>query len=147
MDPVDPKLQARVWQRVKGEQPSAGAGLSELYMEQSAIAAVYRQLARQNGAREAMLALHRRAQEHCACLRGICAMSGGHAPAARTATPVREPLSRALRSCYAREIRCLRLYEGRAADPEYGPVFAALAAGKREDCRTLLTLLGSLPQP
>jgi len=39
-------------------------------------------------------------------------------------------------------MRCLAQYEARANDPEYGPVFARLAAQEREHCMAVLELIG-----
>ena len=48
----------------------------------------------------------------------------------------------ALRKCYGQTLKALAALESRAYDPEYGPVFAHLAAKKREHCCALAELLG-----
>ena len=81
-----------------------------------------------------------------ACLKGIYMLVTGTHPNARSAPPEREPLDRMLRKCYGREMQSLAQYEARSADPEYGPIFARLAAQEREHCRMLLEILGSLQE-
>ena len=62
-------------------------------------------------------------------------------------TPLVSPADKpelTLRRCYASHMRSLKEYEKRSDDPEYGPVFARLAQQERDQCRTVLELIGSL---
>ena len=80
-----------------------------------------------------------------ACLKGIYALQGTGKPDIPAPPPVdKAPVSVILRRCYGREMRCLAQYEQRSGDPEYGQVFARLAAQERDHCRLVLELLGNL---
>lgn len=153
MKPVDPKLQARVWERVRSgaQLPDAPRedGVAGLLAEQWAVAAACLQLARQSQAREAeaLRTLFRRAQSQVSCLRGIHTMMTGRRPAVRTVQPEKETFESALRRCYTRELACLRAYEARAQDAAFGAAFSRLAEQTREDCRTILELIGGTKAP
>lgn len=149
MTAYDPEMAARVWQRVQGTESTAGPatqGLPALIAEEWNDAAAYLYLSRRFQGRDSALLrrLSQEEQSHAACLRGIHALITGARPVSRTAPPPREPPEAVLRRCYSREIRSLTEYEARAADPEYGPVFARLAAQEREHCQSVLELLGRL---
>lgn len=152
MKPYDPQKAAQVWQRVRAQQPEApqtprDLNLSALIMEELSMAAAYQQLARQLNARQsaALQRLSREELAHAACLKGICILVTGEAPAVQTPATEKDALLLALRKCCGREMRSLRDYESRVSDPEYGPVFRRLAEQEWEHCRTLLELIGSLP--
>lgn len=148
METYDPELAARVWQRVHATAPEAPdcGDLLALIAGERTDAATYLYLSRGRQSREAAILrrLFEEEQAHAACLRGIYTLITGQKPVIRTAAPVQEPLDRALRRCYGREMRSLAEYEARSADPEYGPVFTRLAAQERDHCRTVLELIGNL---
>lgn len=152
MESYDAKKAARVWQRVQAtQQPQQPpqpdmAGLPGLIAEEMQDAALYLQLSKRMGQKEAQI-LRRLAEEersHAACLKGIYTLITGEQIAPRVAPSPNDSSERILRRCYGREMRCLAQYEARTADPEYGPVFARLAAQEREHCMAVLELLGRL---
>lgn len=148
MNTYDPQKAARVWQRVQGqpEQARTGADLQAMIMEERHTAAIYFQLKRQLPEKEAAVLqrLHREAQIHAACLRGIYTLITGDVPIVPTPQIPTESPEVTLRKCYGREMRSLKEYEARISDPEYGPVFSRLAEQEREHCRTVLELIGGL---
>ena len=152
MNTYDPQKAARVWQRVQGQSPSEQPGpekaLQALIMEEWISAATYLQLSRQMSSREASLLqrLFREKQTHAACLKGIYTLITGQKPTVPATPAVQERPEVTLRHCYCREMRSLKEYEARSADPEYGPVFAKMAEQEREHCRAVLALIGGLQQ-
>ena len=145
METIDPKQAQRVWQRVRGSTPEEQAQqLEQMILHQWEDAAVYLQLSRRcSGTQSAMLyQLFRQAHAQCSCLKGIYVMMTGDRPKLPAVNPPREPLGTALRGCYGRQMRELRLYEERAADPDYGYVFARMRDQKKAQCRVLLELIG-----
>ena len=145
MNKIDQQKAARVWQRVQAPQPEA-AGLPALIAGELEDSATYLQLARRIGGKEGQV-LRRLAEaegSHAACLQGIYTLMTGE-PINPKIPPMRsEPAERILRRCYGREMRCLAQYEARSSDPEYGPVFARLAAKEREHCMAVLELIGRM---
>ena len=150
MNGYDPKMAARVWQRVqKAPDPAPDAAqLLSLIAQEWTDAATYLSLSRrtQGKASNLLYQLYQEEQAHMACLKGIYMLVTGTHPNARSTPPEREPVDRMLRRCYGREMQSLAQYEARSADPEYGPIFARLAAQEREHCRMLLEILGSLQE-
>ena len=150
MENYDKAKAARVWQRVQGaaaEDPARG--LPGLIAEEWADAAVYLTLSRRvQGQPSAVLKkMSQEEQAHMACLKGIHTLQGTGRLDIPSPPPIdKAPVSTILRRCYGREMRCLAHYESRAADPEYGQVFARMAQQEREHCRQILELLGSLKE-
>lgn len=148
METYDPEKAARVWQRVHASAPAIpdGSSLLALIAGEWTDAATYLYLShgRQGKEAAALRRLFEEDQSHAACLKGIYTLTTGKRPIVRTPPPVQEPLEIALRRCYGREMRSLAEYEARSSDPEYGPVFARLAAQEREHCRIVLELIGNL---
>lgn len=144
METIDPNQAARVWQRVRGN-PAEDKSLERLILQTWEDANVYLQLSRRTTGRTGTVLreLHRRKQAQCACLRGIHRMLTGQALGLPRGKSVTEPLEAALRGCYAREMRSLRLWGDRISDPDYGPVFQRMTEEERESCRMLLELIGS----
>ena len=100
-------------------------------------AAVYLQLSRQfKGKESAVLRrMFEEEQSHAACLKGILALTTGTRPVIRSVLPKPEPVEVVLRRCYGREMRSLACYEAKSRDPEYGPIYARLAAQERAHCK------------
>lgn len=148
METVDPAKAARVWQRVRSEIPAdrPEQGLSELIAQEWTDAATYLQLSRRFQGKESatLRRMFQEEQAHTACLKGIYTLITGTRPTVRAVPPAIEDPEKVLRRCYGREMRCLAMYEQRSSDPEYGQVFARLAAQEREHCRLVLELLGNL---
>lgn len=145
------ELEARVWQRVHGEKqepvtPQHSENLPALILEQQQLSAVYMQLSRQSNGQSgaAFMRLAREARMQAVCLKGIVTLMNGHIPAPATAPAQASPQEALLRRCYGKELRLLKAYESRRADPEYGPVFDRMAGRSRDHCCTLLELIGSL---
>jgi len=149
METYDKAKAARVWQRVQQQSPPTPTqGLQGLIAEEWSDAAVYLSLSRRvSGNQSAILKkMSQEEQAHMACLKGIYTLQGTGRPEIPSPPPLdKASVNTLLRRCYGREMRCLAQYEARAADPEYGQVFARMAQQEREHCRLLLELLGSLP--
>ena len=148
MEKYDAAKATRVWQRVQASQSPQPEvdGLPALIAEELEDSATYAQLARQIGGKDGQILrkLAEAEHSHATCLKGIYNLMTGE-PIAPKIPPLRqEPADRTLRRCYGREMRCLAQYEARSADPEYGPVFARLAAREREHCMAVLELLGRM---
>ena len=145
MENFDAAKATRVWQRVQATQPEA-EGLPALIAGELEDAATYLQLARRLGGRngQTLRQLGTAEHSHAACLKGIYTLMTGESINPRIPPLRQEEAARTLRRCYGREMRCLAQYEARANDPEYGPVFARLAAQEREHCMTVLELIGKL---
>ena len=145
MENFDAAKATRVWQRVQATQPEA-EGLPALIAGELEDAATYIQLAKRLGGKEGQVLrkLAETEHSHAACLKGIYTLMTGEPINPRIPPLRQEEAARTLRWCYGREMRCLAQYEARANDPEYGPVFARLAAQEREHCMAVLELIGKL---
>ena len=152
MAKYDKAMEERVWQRVQGNQaepesprPPEG-NLQALILGEWAAASAYLMLSRQVGAKEAAVLqrMFREEQAHAAILKGMYTLITGQKCVVQTPQPAKEPLETALRKCYGAELRSVSAYEARSADPEYGHVFARLAAQEREHCALVLELLGGM---
>lgn len=148
METYDKQKAARVWQRVQGAAPEDPVrGLAGMIAEEWADAAAYLTMSRRVQGRESAILrkMGQEEQSHMACLKGMYTLLGTGRPEIPAPQPLdRAPLGLLLRRCYGREMRALAQYEARAADPEYGQIFARMAQQEREHCRQLLELLGSL---
>lgn len=151
METYDPQKAARVWQRVRqtDQMPARPENSELLSMIEEAWkdAGVYLYLSQryQRNQSAALRRMHEQQQSHVACLKGIYTLLNGTRPTLHIPMPPppQEPPEVVLRRCYGREMRSLARYEARAADPEYGQVFARMAQQEREHCRMILELLGS----
>lgn len=146
MENIDPEKAARVWQRVHATATAEPESLQTLIAEEWADAVIYLHLSRAfQGSEQAVLRrMFEEEQAHLACLKGIYAIHTRSVPNLTPPQPPKGTLENILRACYGREMRCLARYEKRAADSEYGPVFAKLAAVEQEHCRQVLELLGKV---
>lgn len=149
METYDKAKAARVWQRVQGAAAANPTqGLPGMIAEEWADAALYLALSRrvQGPAGAILRKMSQEEQAHMACLKGMYTLQGTGRPDIPAPQPAdKAPVGLLLRRCYGREMRCLAQYEARAADPEYGQVFARMAQQEREHCRQILEILGSLP--
>ena len=136
--------QVKIWQRVKGETPPVTEGLPGLAAGALARAALYGNLARQlQGPGRGILQQLQEEEQHCArCMKGVYRMVTGNRMQPAAVPLSGENMETALRKCYGQTLKTLAAFDGRAYDPEYGPVFAHLAAKKREHCYALAELLG-----
>lgn len=147
MDTIDQAKAARVWDRVRGDAPAAPEqGLAELIAQEWTDAAVYLQLSRRFQGKDSALLrrMYEEEQAHTACLKGIYTLITGRRPAVKAVPPPQGDPEQILRRCYGREMQSLARYEARAADPEYGQVFARMAQQERAHCHMVLELLGRL---
>lgn len=148
MERIDPEKAQRVWQRVQSSAPGAPReqGLSELIAQEWTGAATYLLLSRrlQGKPTNTLRTIHQQEMANVACLKGIYTLLTGNRPAVQAVPPSPEDPEITLRHCYGREMHSLAQYEQRSSDPEFGQVFARLAAQKRDHCRMVLELLGSL---
>ena len=147
METYDRETAARVWQRVHaGSNPThlQDTMLLNMIASESADAATYLRLSRVSQGRDAAVfrRLFEEEQAHTSCLKGIYTLQTGEKAIVPSPTPEADKTSATLRRCYGREMRSLAEYENRSTDPEYGPVFARLAAQEREHCKIVLELLG-----
>ena len=136
--------QVKIWQRVKGETPPVTEGLPALAAGALARAALYSTLARQmQGPPRSILQQLQEDEQRCArCMKGLYRMVTGNRMQPAAVPLSGENTETALRKCYGQTLKALAALESRAYDPEYGPVFAHLAAKKREHCCALAELLG-----
>jgi len=146
MQQIDQAKAQRVWQRVTGSSPAPEGSLLDLIAGEWADATTYLHLARQLGGPEGNLLrqMFQQEQAHAACLKGIYALNSGTRPSIPTPPAPKEPPQVVLRRCYGREMQCLAQYESRISDPDYGQVYAKLAAQEREHCKLILELIGKL---
>lgn len=141
---INEKTQS-VWQRVQAHTPDY-TKLPGLIAEEKTDSVLYLHLSHQIGGKDGAL-LRRMFEEervHISCLKGIYRMCTGERCSTPATAAPQEPITATLRRCYGREMRCLAAYEALAADPEYGAVFAKLAAQEREHCHNILTIIGKI---
>ncbi len=148
MDTYHTDMEARVWQRVRGEATAPGPGLDllPLLRGEQADAAAYLALSRRLQGQASVLLYHLWEEElaHAACLRGICMLTTGERPGIVPEALPQEPAETTLRRCYRREMQCAAAYEARSGDREYGPVFARLAQQELAHCQIILQVLGGM---
>lgn len=136
--------QVKIWQRVRGETPPVTDGLPGLTAGALARAALYAALARQMQGtnRSILLQLQEEESRHARYLKGVYRMVTGTAMQVASVPLTYEKTEAALRKCYGQTLKALAACDSRAYDAEYGPVFAHLAAKKREHCCALAELMG-----
>ncbi len=144
MGELEEAMEKRVWERVRGEQQDPS--LQVLTAAEKANAAVYLRLARmaQGPEKAPLRQLFERERRHGQMLGGIYLLTEDRPVSVRTAAPAADPMTVALRKCYAASLKAAAEYAKRCNDPEYGPAFAHLAAQEQENCAMLLELLGTL---
>ena len=123
-----------------------GRDLRALLLAEETMADACLDLARRLPGREAAVLqrLAREARGHVACLEGICVLVTGEVPEIRAPMGEVGQVLPGLRKCYGLAMRTLVTYEARSKDREYGPVFARLAAQQRDQCRTILEIIGTV---
>ena len=143
MEHYDSEKAARVWQRVRGEEPREGLPLPA---GEEQLAALYRSLGLLvPGAVPGQL--EQECRNHAATLRGIWALTGTPRPPTQQPAGTKSTAPALLGTCYSRTLRAIGEYERFADHPEYGCAFRILAEQKRQQACRLLSLLGSLRQP
>ena len=147
MESIDEQKARQVWQRVHGTarphiDPTA---LIPLIAEETAEAAICLRLAKRLGGRGGpLLQIARQSRQNAGCMRGICAIVNGKPPATPVPPLREEPPQTALRKCYVNSLSKQQTYDSFSTDPDYGPVFAKMAATTRAQCAALLELIGKL---
>ena len=138
--------QVKIWQRVKGETPPVTEGLPGLAAGALARAALYGNLARQlQGPGRGILQQLQEEEQHCArCMKGVYRMVTGNRMQPAAVPLSGENTETALRKCYGQTLKTLAAFDGRAYDPEYGPVFGLLSSKMRTNCCKLAELMGIL---
>ena len=138
--------QVKIWQRVKGETPPVTEGLPGLAAGALARAALYGNLARQlQGPGRGILQQLQAEEQHCArCMKGVYRMVTGNRMQPAAVPLSGENTETALRKCYGQTLKALAAFDGRAYDPEYGPVFGLLSSKMRTNCCKLAELMGIL---
>jgi len=146
MNTIDPQKAARVWQRVQGNAQLSDRELLTMITREWTDSATFLQLSRKFSGQEsaALRQLYEQTQAHVACLKGMYTLITGTRPAVKATPLTGQHPQNILRRCYGRQMQALADYEAKAADKEYGPVFARLAEREKDHCRTLLELLGNL---
>ena len=136
MDRIDPKMAARVWDRV---QTPAKSGLEAntllpLIREEWLEALVLKHLGQSND----------RAAENFACLKGIYRVLTGGLPSMSAPQWKQEKPQALLRQRFERRMWLFAQYEKLQANSRFGPVFGRLAAVSQVQACKLLELLGHL---
>ena len=151
MQNYDPKVAARVWERVQQPSPVAEeeAKLLPLIGQILCDAATYQRLSRKLPPPQAAILRQMAAQLQASaqCLKGIYAMRTGSKATVSAAAAEEMPAAVLLRKCYGQEMGRLAHYEARKTDPQYGPVYRRLAEQTQSHCQKLLELFGTLNQP
>ena len=144
----DKQMADRVWKRVQGdrEEEKQEMNLKGLILETRLAAETYRLLSRQLDRQEAQLLqrLVREEQANAACLKGVYRLTEGKGPEGKPLRLQPEPAEVLLRRAYAGELKRIAACEALSGHPEYGHIFAGMAAREREHSRLVLELLGRL---
>ena len=138
MQQYDSEKAARVWQRVRSDEPARQdlSDLPAMAVQELTLAAFYRSLAKQQ---PAFGQYAKECQRSSTLLCGIGALAGAPCkPAAYTGPMPRE----ALRVCYGKTLQLLRQYEALQTHPEYGCGFRMLAEKKQAQACFLLEMVG-----
>ena len=134
MNRIDPKMAARVWDRVQApSNPGLNANmLLPLIREEWLEALILKHLGQSNA----------RPLEHSACLKGIYRILTGGLPKISPPQWKQEKPPILLRQSFDRRMGLLARYESLQADPGFGPIFGRLAAASQAQACKVLELLG-----
>ena len=143
MDSEMEALERRVWQRVTAEAPGTDDPASGVHLSPRA-AGILRGLSlRARGARQELLRrLAAEELETLAVLRGIQRFRCQKETETVVMNPPPEPEAALLRQCIQLQRELWVFFASRAAAPEFGPVYQALADGERRRLTQALALLG-----
>lgn len=146
MEQKDLELERRVWQRVGGGGKPCAASPSLREMEQRSreAATVFRQLAQlcAGAMRESLQELYRQEYGTAAKLLGMRVLSGEEPEKVLSCPWNKTGICRALSLSYRRSVQARQDYAARAAEGEFAPIFALLAAEETEKMGKLLSLIG-----
>ena len=146
MNPYDPQMAERVWQRVQSreqfpQQPSLQPMIAETLF---GAMLCQRISAHHNSSHAALLRqILQKKQTHAACLKGVSHLIGEDPSVAAPSPPPVENQQAALRRCLASTLRCAAQHRQWCGHPEYGPIFEVLAQQETDLAVVLLQLLGS----
>ena len=145
MTQIDPAMEQRVWQRVRGEAPHSDQGTSlQIIMEDMwEDAQIYRMLSRRyRGKRAALFGqLHRQTMEHLRLLKGICTLTRDCQPVFPPAKPRTESEDILLRRAYGRAQQRLHWYTAHENHPQYGHILPPIIRQTQDHSRLLLRLM------
>lgn len=134
MDRIDPKMAARVWDRVQAP-PKSGVEANTLLpmiREEWLDALVLKHLGQSND----------RPMENAACLKGIYRMLSGGLPKMSAPQWKQEKPQALLRQSFDRRMKLFSGYEKLQHDPRFGPVFVRLAGVSQAQACKILEALG-----
>lgn len=149
METFDPRKTQQIWQRVydTGAHAPDLCALIPLISQEEADGACCTRLSKRLGGRgNTLLKLAMQYRNNASVLRGICSILSEGSPEVAFPPPREESPLIALKKCYVNSLGRIRQYETLSENRDYGQVFHALAANTREQCVTLLELIGKLTQ-
>ena len=150
MENLDKAMENRVWQRVQSrpeplpEIPRRD-NLKAWILAAQENTAAYRNLSLQLIGKqwEGLRRLETESSRIAHSLRGICALRGESVKLTPLPAP-REAPRRCLEKSLHRSLRMHQELESRGTDPEFGPLFRALARKTEDHCAALAEMLGRL---
>ncbi len=135
----DPKMAARVWERVQANSPAPD--LSAILRDALVLAQAYGQLsAKLPKHRKSLLTLRQELLTIAQELNGLLYLEQG------TRLPLKPPASAPalnLSQCCQRELDWAAACGARRQDPRFGPLYAQWEAQSQRHCQTVLALLGN----
>lgn len=136
MDKIDPKMAARVWDRVQSppKQGLDANSLLPLIREEWLDALVLKHLGQSAD----------RPQENTACLKGIYRILTGGPPKMSAPQWKQERPPALLRQSFHRRMQLFAEYEKLQTDPRFGPVFGRLAVLSQVQACKILELFGQM---
>ncbi len=143
MNKIDPKIAARVWQRVQGEQDAGEERFQTLIYRERELSSACTRLASALPKKAKLLKdAAQAANARAVCLRGMGYLTSGSRPAAANAVKKTEAVDSVVRKCCLLCRNAITEYDARGEHPQYGCVFAQMAQEHRAHYRLFLELLG-----
>lgn len=147
MESIDQQKAQQVWQRVRGNNNAGITSdlLTAFIVRETADGMACTRLAkRMGGWGGTLLQISRVCQQNAGCLRGIYTILAEKPPVLAVPPLCDDPPHIALKKCYVNLSIRVREYERYAQDPDHGPVFRKMVDATREQCATVLHLIGNL---
>lgn len=148
MDTYDSEKAARVWQRVRsgGGESLTGESLNAMISQFLHLSTNYQSLSRQVKPPQstALKMLSDQKRNQASCLRGLHILLIGPCPPLRISQIRAEPLSTALRRCYADENQLWTQLRILSDGTAHSAALAAMVAAQRDHCRSVAELIGQL---
>lgn len=146
MDTYDSEKAARVWQRVRsgGGEALTEDSLNAMISQFLHLSTCYQALSRQVKPPQSttLRTLSDQKRNQASCLRGLHILLIGPCPTLRIPQFRAEPLSTALRRCYADENQLWTQLRILSDSTAHSAVLEAMVAAQRDHCRTLAELIG-----